>query len=159
MRQPPPVVLSALIAAYPKSASVKCDGSLPLHIALKYGTSLEVLQILILAYPKALKELDSDANAPIDVIQKNPDAWKDEMLKEKALKILERGVDGIDIDNMTGGGNSTSKEIVDEKVEVKEATDGEDLRTTLNEEGWKQVNSIAYFLFLHEFVVSLTQQT
>ncbi len=99
MRNPPVLVVSALIAAYPEAASIKCDGSTPLHFALKFGASLDVIQTLILANPSSLTEKDENDNTVLAIYVKNKNKWKNESEKDAIFKVLNDGVDSIVLGN------------------------------------------------------------
>jgi len=60
-RDPPPSVMYAFLAAYPDG--VKCRngaaGNLPVHYAVQWGSSVEIVKMLLVAYPDCLLEKDS----------------------------------------------------------------------------------------------------
>ncbi len=133
LHKPPRIIVSTLIAAYPKAVSRKCGGDLPLHIALKHGSGLECIEHLILAYPKSLKVDDSNGDRPLKVFQQNIMSWTDDDEKEKIKKVLTKGVKHIVVDgdeNENGG------------VEEGQNPDAKKLSLTssLQEEGWLKVS-------------------
>jgi len=131
MRNPPVLVVSALIAAYSEATSIKCDGFLPLHFALKFGASLNVIQTLVLAYPASLIEKDENDNNPLTIYEMNKNKWKSQNEREAIYKVLKEGVSSImlDSDDDPGGEQDSVEQEEEEAV---------DLMTTINEEGWKK---------------------
>jgi len=113
MRQPPAVVVSSLIACYPIAASIKCDGSLPLHHALKTGATVEVIKTLINSYPKCLDEDDGEGKKPMEIFQNYKSAWNDES-QTLIRRIMEGGAAEIELND-----TDSSSESSNERVEVK----------------------------------------
>ena len=64
----PGSVVNALISAYPESARLTraSDGALPLHIALSHECTLDVIEVLLRAYPIALTLRDDRGRLPCD---------------------------------------------------------------------------------------------
>mmetsp|Transcript_32177 Transcript_32177/g.76915 ORF Transcript_32177/g.76915 Transcript_32177/m.76915 type:complete len:542 (+) Transcript_32177:211-1836(+) len=68
-RQPPPVVIYALLAAYPESAMVQSNfGELPLHAAVRCGACCEVVNCIIASYPAAVMSRDNSGCTPLDIL-------------------------------------------------------------------------------------------
>lgn len=68
-RQPPPVLIYALLAAYPESASAESHfGELPLHAAVRCGACAEVVNCLLAAYPSAVFARDNSGCTPLDIL-------------------------------------------------------------------------------------------
>jgi len=139
MCKPPTLVISALIAANSSTVSTKCDGDLPLHIALKRGASFDVIQMLILSYPDGLKQADSNSALPKAIFQQNIFEWPNDHTKKLMRRVLEKGVDAVELDD---GGNNGSKEVSTTTTvrptssSADTTTDSDDLATSLSDEGW-----------------------
>ena len=68
-RQPPPVVIYALLAAYPESAMVQSNfGELPLHAAVRCGACCEVVNCILASYPAAVTSRDNSGCTPLDIL-------------------------------------------------------------------------------------------
>ena len=130
LRQPPVLIVSALIAAFSEASSIKCDGNLPLHFALKYGASLDVIQTLILAYPKGLDVKDENDDEPLAIFEANKSKWSSSEIAA-IYKVLKGGVDSIELESAVDTMKDNGSE------DVKEARPP-DMMTTLNDEGWKK---------------------
>eukprot|EP00980_Cylindrotheca_fusiformis_P003287 scaffold743_cov117-Cylindrotheca_fusiformis.AAC.6 len=65
-------VVSKLVATDPSTARTKeaNEGRLPLHLAVKHGASIDVIMLLLFAYPKASTILDRTGQTPMDYAQK-----------------------------------------------------------------------------------------
>ena len=127
MQQPPVLVVSTLISAFPEAVSTKCHGNLPLHLALKHGATLDVIQTLVLAYPMGLEILDENNDDPVAIFGSHQKLWKSETDRTNIARVLEGGVDSIILDS---GGRESQKQI-DEAEQKK--------MSALNKEGWKKV--------------------
>ena len=68
-RQPPPVVIYALLAAYPESAMVESNfGELPLHAAVRCGACCEVVNCILASYPAAAMSRDNSGCPPLEIL-------------------------------------------------------------------------------------------
>lgn len=68
-RQPPPILLSALLDAYPASVAAKTHfGELPLHLAVGCGSNPESIHLLLASYPSAASKLDDAGRSPSDLV-------------------------------------------------------------------------------------------
>jgi len=68
-RQPPPVLIYALLAAYPESTNAESHfGELPLHAAVRCGACAEVVNCLLAAYPSAVFARDNSGCTPLDIL-------------------------------------------------------------------------------------------
>lgn len=68
-RQPPPVLIYALLGAYPQSTSAESHfGELPLHAAVRCGACAEVVNCLLAAYPAAVFARDNSGCTPLDIL-------------------------------------------------------------------------------------------
>ena len=68
-RQPPPVLIYALLAAYPQSTNAESHfGELPLHAAVRCGACAEVVNCLLAAYPAAVFARDNSGCTPLDIL-------------------------------------------------------------------------------------------
>lgn len=68
-RQPPPILISALLDAYPASCAAKTHfGELPLHLAIGCGSNPESIHLLLASYPIAATELDDAGRSPSDLV-------------------------------------------------------------------------------------------
>jgi hypothetical protein len=140
IRDPPSIIISALISACPSTASVKCDGNLPLHLALKHGAVFDVIQVLILAYPEGLKVSDASRKTPEIIFNENKENWNDAETRASILNVLKGGVGNIDLNSNKEKGSVTTDEKAKYTSTDKVAVhDTQDLATSLNEEGWKKV--------------------
>ena len=133
MRNPPVLVVSALIAAFSDATSIKCDGSLPLHFALKFGASLNVIQTLVLAYPKSLMEKDEHNDNPLTIYERNESKWSNVKERDSIYKVLNEGVESIFFESDDIPSNKGNSEVKEEK----QKDEAVDLMTTINDEGWK----------------------
>jgi len=136
MRRPPSLIVSALLASYPQAVEVKCDGKLPLHFAVKYGASLEAIQMLVIAFPNALKMVDSSGKNPMTIFGENKEKWKTKEKKDSIKRLLKEGVNAVIMDESVAGTKSFKSEmgVADDDDAMEEE---KDMLTTLNEEGWK----------------------
>lgn len=68
-RQPPPVLVYALLTAFPQSTSAESHfGELPLHAAVRCGACAEVVNCLLAAYPAAVFARDNSGCTPLDIL-------------------------------------------------------------------------------------------
>eukprot|EP00585_Thalassiosira_rotula_P005915 CAMPEP_0196133324 /NCGR_PEP_ID=MMETSP0910-20130528/2592_1 /TAXON_ID=49265 /ORGANISM="Thalassiosira rotula, Strain GSO102" /LENGTH=590 /DNA_ID=CAMNT_0041393037 /DNA_START=146 /DNA_END=1918 /DNA_ORIENTATION=+ len=68
-RQPPPVVIYALLSAYPESSMAESNfGELPLHAAVRCGACAEVVNCIIASYPAAALARDNSGCTPLDIL-------------------------------------------------------------------------------------------
>jgi hypothetical protein len=130
MRNPPTLVVSALISAYPEAVSLKCDGNLPLHFALKHGASLDVIQTLVLAYTKAVEISDDDGKTCLEIFDSNKGKWNKDAEKESILNVLNGSVILDD--------EASEENPVKNTPTKKSAAESHDMKTTINDEGWKK---------------------
>ena len=142
MRDPPTLVISALISAFPDALRTKCDGNLPLHFALKYGASLNVVQTLILASPKSLKDRDDSGKSCLEIFEAHKQKWESEVEADAIFHVLKEGVQSVilNADEM-----KPKVQKVQEEKTVSTPKDDEpqddvslDMMTAINEEGWKK---------------------
>lgn len=133
MRNPPTLVVSALLSAYPEAVSVKCDGNLPLHLALKHGASLDVIQTLVLAYPKAVEIPDDNGKACMEIFDSNKSKWNKDTEKDSIANVLTGSVILGDDHN-----DASQVEPVRKDPSKKSTAESHDMKTTINEEGWKK---------------------
>lgn len=131
MRKPPALVVSALLSAFPEAAIIKCDGDLALHFALRCGASLDVIQTLILAHPKCLKEQDDKGNSCLQIFESHQQNWEDEIERSSIWNVVKQGVDSIVLEKTSSSASH------DKKVD-SEKKNPHDMMTTINEEGWKK---------------------
>lgn len=169
MRQPPKSVVSALIGGSPKASNSKCDGDNALHVALKHGASIDVLECLILANPKSIKETNADGKTALQGFVANSMSYKDMNEKNLIEKLLKKGVAGVQLSplkQMTAKLADMSMPAVTPAATPAPATmsksadmsmpaamsmpamsmdptaDEDDLKTTLDQEGWKQAGLV-----------------
>lgn len=68
-RQPPPVLIYALLAAHPESTMTESNfGELALHAAVRCGACAEVVNCLLAAYPRAVFIRDNSGCTPLDIL-------------------------------------------------------------------------------------------
>ena len=68
-RQPPPVVIYALLSAYPESSMAESNfGELPLHAAVRCGACAEVVNCILASYPAAALAHDNSGCTPLDIL-------------------------------------------------------------------------------------------
>ncbi|KAL7545810.1 hypothetical protein ACHAWF_009158 [Thalassiosira exigua] len=68
-RQPPPVVIYSLLAAYPESSMAESNfGELPLHAAVRCGACAEVVNSILASYPAAAMARDNSGCTPLDIL-------------------------------------------------------------------------------------------
>ncbi|KAL7519260.1 hypothetical protein ACHAWX_004047 [Stephanocyclus meneghinianus] len=68
-RQPPPVLIYALLTAYPESTMAESHfGELPLHAAVRCGACAEVVNCLLASYPAAVFARDNSGCTPLDIL-------------------------------------------------------------------------------------------
>ena len=68
-RQPPPVVIYSLLAAYPESAMAESNfGELPLHAVVRCGACAEVVNCILASYPAAALARDNSGCTPLDIL-------------------------------------------------------------------------------------------
>uniref|UniRef100_A0A7S4I4L1 Uncharacterized protein n=1 Tax=Odontella aurita TaxID=265563 RepID=A0A7S4I4L1_9STRA len=68
-RQPPPILISSLLDAYPSSCAAKTHfGELPLHLAIGCGSNPESIHLLLASYPNAVSKPDDAGRTPFDLI-------------------------------------------------------------------------------------------
>lgn len=68
-RQPPPVVIYALLAAYPESAMEENNfAELPLHAAVRCGACAEVVNCILASYPAGALARDNSGCTPLDIL-------------------------------------------------------------------------------------------
>jgi len=117
----------------------KCDGNLPLHFALKYGASLNVVQTLILANPKSLKDSDDSGKSCLEIFEDNKQKWDSEVEADAIFHVLKEGVQSV-----TFNADEVQPKIQEEKmastpeVDVPQDKVSPDMMTTINDEGWKK---------------------
>ena len=139
MRDPPTLVISALISAFPDALRTKCDGNLPLHFALKYGASLNVVQTLILANPKSLKERDDSGKSCLEIFEAHKQKWESEVEADAIFHVLKEGVQSVILN-----ADEMKPKVQEEKTVSTEKDDAPqddvslDMMTAINEEGWKK---------------------
>ena len=160
-QQPPTIIVSALIAAYPKAVSQKCDGDLPIHIAIRNGASLDVIQNLVIALPSALNEQDSQGLEPIEIFKRSQSLWSDKEEMESIEKLLNDGIDNIVLQQKrqksfrgNGTDGTTESALYPEVKDMFQAETNEDdqemkkmLTTNLREEGWLVVSCLRLVTF------------
>ncbi len=139
MRKPPALIVSALLSGYRDAVEIPCDGNLPLHLALKYGASLDVIQMLALTYPKSLKTKDDNGKSPQVIFEENEHKWKSTEEVEAIHRLLEEGIDSVVFDD-AGNADETKSLNMFENGDVVESENSPDMMTTLNDEGWKKVS-------------------
>ena len=150
MRNPPSIIVSALISASPSVASIKCDGNLPLHLALKYGAGFHVIQVLILAYPQGLKVMNSERKTPITIFNENQSKWESQEMRDSIQNVLKGGVDTVDLTSQRNLNDLSDKAPPEETTKSTEQESSQeikqDLATAFNEEGWKKVRYDEFFI-------------
>lgn len=133
-RKPPSMIVSALVAAHIPAVSMTCDGNLPIHEALDFGASVDVIKILISTHPAGLHQKNRLGLLPIDIFKEHSLLWN-ETQREKIKRLLENGVDDDDLEesqhNALGGGTSLD-------LDTTNKEESRSLETTLQEEGWRQ---------------------
>ena len=135
-RNPPSIIISALVTAHPPAVMTKCDGNLPIHEALDFGASLDAIKILITANPAGLHEESVDGLLPIDIFNQKKDAWSGEK-QVKLERLLKEGVSDEDLEIST---HLADLEIDSGAEEEEVPAVAESLETALQDEGWKKVS-------------------
>jgi len=139
MCNPPALVISALIAADSSLLQKKCDGDIPLHIALKRGASLDIIQMIVLSYPEGVKVKDGDNKIPIAIFKQHIFKWPNESTRNTLRKVLVQGVDALDITHESSDlGMHHDRDVVHVSPSSDVATNSDDLATSLSDEGWLQ---------------------
>jgi 6-phosphogluconate dehydrogenase (decarboxylating)/glucose-6-phosphate 1-dehydrogenase len=95
MRNPPTPIISALIASYSQACSVVFGGDLPLHLALKHGASVPVIQTLLSANIKSLETKDCDGKLPLEIYHSNKEKWTADEDKSSLETLLKDGIHSI----------------------------------------------------------------
>jgi len=68
-RQPPPILIYALLSAHPSSPSLESQfGELPLHAAVRCGACAEVVHALLASRPSAALARDNSGCTPLDIL-------------------------------------------------------------------------------------------
>jgi len=140
MRNPPALVISTLISAFPEAASTRCDENLPLHFALKYSASLSVVQTLLTAHPQSLKEVDGNDKTCLEIFEAHKHKWDSEVEADAIFHVLKEGFQP-GVSNTKCITSKAEKEGTYTNTTQKEAESQDEgsteMMTTINDEGWK----------------------
>lgn len=96
-RQPPPVLISSLLAIYPESAYLVTHfGELPIHLAVGCGACPEVVNLLIAANPNGVIAVDNGGRHAIEIMEENGAMRDDSHVSRESIERCRVFLDNLE---------------------------------------------------------------